>query len=129
MFLSLFPHFKKIKEENEMLRKENQSLKEEVVFYKHWFSGRHAHSEDIERAEQFFIKVFNKLHLHVSSVAFTTSYLKDVNENTLPTIIPGTTTSEDIKIWCLQAARMKYGEDADKAVEYAQKLFNYISEL
>lgn len=127
MFSSLFPSFKRLQEEIKNLREENKELKEQIDFYKPWFYGSHSHSEDIQRAEQFFIKVFRQLHLHISAEEFTTKSVKHFDEHNIPDVTPETTPYEDFKVWCLKAAYKKYGDNKDEAIEYAQKLYDFVS--
>ena len=127
MFLSLFPSVKRLQEENERLQEENKKLIRDVEYYKKWFLGEHTHSEEIKRVEKSFIKVFRQLHLHVSSEAFTLSSLENVDIANAPNIDSGNITNEDFKIWCMQIAKKRYGNNTGDAIMYAQKLYDFVS--
>lgn len=123
-----------LRKENEMLRKENEELRREIEYLngtielsRKYLTGEVSHSKDIERAEKFFIKVFKKLHLHLSINDFTNKCLDKVDENNCPNVASGEIPCDDFKVWCLQVAKKKYSQDPEKSIEYAQKLFDFVS--
>lgn len=113
--------------ENTRLKEEIKNLKEEIEHLERFKYGAYIHQEELEKYEQFFIKLFRHLHLKLSVSDFTKQTLDSLDPNNCPDVSSDDVYCEDFKVWCLQVAKKKYGNNTDAAIEYAQKLYNFIS--
>lgn len=117
----LLERIKDLETENKLLRERNQ----EDADYR---SGKRSHPEDILKAEQFFLRVFSKLRLTVSVHDFTTPVIDESEARKIAKNWGLDAPHEDAKLWCLQIAKSKFGEDSSAALKFANDLYTYISE-
>jgi len=111
---------KELTTENKLLRERNQ----EDADYR---SGRRSHSEDILKAEQFFLRVFSKLRLTVSVHDFAKPIIDESEARKITKEWYSDAPHEDAKLWCLQIAKSKYGDNPSAALKFAEDLYAYIS--
>lgn len=90
-------------------------------------SGRHYHTEDILKAERFFLRVFSKLRLTISVNDFAKPIIDESEACKIAQDWSCEIPHEDARLWCLQVAKSKYGEDSLVALKFANDLYTFIS--